>query len=202
MHDMEMIIMWIVNTIGRLGYMGIIALMFLESSFFPFPSEVVVPPAGYLASQGEMNIWLVVACGIFGSLLGALFNYLLALWLGRPFLLRYGKYFFFTQERFHKVDDFFFRHGEISTFVCRLIPGIRQYISFPAGLARMNLMRFCFYTSFGASIWVVVLASIGFFVGNNMELVNQYSKKATLALIACITIILIFYIKRYINNRV
>ena len=198
---MEIIITWIVDTIGRLGYIGIIALMFLESSFFPFPSEVVVPPAGYLASKGEMNIWLVVVCGILGSLLGALFNYLLALWLGRPLLLRYGKYFFLPKERFDKVDDFFYKHGEISTFVCRLIPGIRQYISFPAGLARMNLIKFCFYTSSGASIWVVLLAYIGFFVGNNMVLVKQYSRQATLVLIACITIILIIYIKRYIKKH-
>ncbi len=201
MAAMETIIVWIVDTIGRLGYIGIIALMFLESSFFPFPSEVVVPPAGYLASKGEMNIWLVVVCGITGSLLGALFNYLLALWLGRPLLMKYGKYLFLTQERFHKVDDFFYRHGEISTFVCRLIPGIRQYISFPAGLARMNLIKFCFYTSFGAAIWVVVLAYIGFLVGNNMELVKQYSRQATMILIACITIILFFYIKRHINKQ-
>ncbi len=201
MWSMETIIVWIVDTIGRLGYIGIIALMFLESSFFPFPSEVVVPPAGYLASKGEMNIWLVVICGITGSLLGALFNYLLALWLGRPLLMKYGKYLFLTRERFHMVDDFFYRHGEISTFVCRLIPGIRQYISFPAGLARMNLFKFCFYTSFGAAIWVVVLAYIGFFVGNNMELVKQYSRQATIILISCITIILFFYIKRHIHKQ-
>ena len=200
MRFMEYIIIWIVDTIGRLGYLGIIALMFLESSFFPFPSEVVVPPAGYLASKGDMNIWLVVFCGILGSIMGALFNYFLALLLGRPLLLRYGKYFFLTQERFNKVDDFFYKHGEVSTFVCRLIPGIRQYISFPAGLARMNLMKFCFYTAFGAGIWVCVLAYIGFFVGNNMELVKQYSHQATLGLIACITIILFIYVRLQLNK--
>jgi len=198
---MEYIVTWLVDTIGRLGYMGIIALMFLESSFFPFPSEVVIPPAGYLASKGDMNIWLVIISGIFGSLLGALFNYILALWLGRPLLIRYGKYFFLPQKRFAKVDQFFNRHGEISTFVCRLIPGIRQYISFPAGLAKMNLIRFCFYTSLGAGIWVIVLACIGFIVGNNMELVNQYSRHATLALITCITIILFFYIRKYLKGH-
>ncbi|MBN2296991.1 MAG: DedA family protein [Deltaproteobacteria bacterium] len=198
---MEYIVTWLVDTIGRLGYMGIIALMFLESSFFPFPSEVVIPPAGYLASKGDMNIWLVIICGIFGSLLGALFNYVLALWLGRPLLIRYGKYLFLPQERFLKVDNFFISHGEISTFVCRLIPGIRQYISFPAGLARMNLIRFCLYTSLGAGIWVIVLAYIGFIVGNNMELVKQYSRHATLALIACITVVVFFYIRRYIKNN-
>lgn len=200
MGGMDLIITWLVDTIGRLGYAGIIALMFLESSFFPFPSEVVVPPAGYLASRGEMNIWLVIACGILGSLLGALFNYYLALWLGRPVLIKYGKYLFLPQERFEKVDDFFLHHGEISTFICRLIPGIRQYISFPAGLARMNLVKFSFYTSFGASLWVAVLAYIGFFVGNNLELVKQYSHQATLALFACIAVIIFFYIKRHLKR--
>jgi membrane protein DedA with SNARE-associated domain len=196
MLHMEYIITWLVDTIGKLGYTGIIALMFLESSFFPFPSEVVVPPAGYLASRGDMNIWLVIFCGVFGSLLGALFNYFLALCLGRPILMRYGRYFFLPHDKFAKVDVFFFKHGDISTFVCRLIPGIRQYISFPAGLARMNLLKFCFYTSFGAAIWVTVLAYIGFFVGNNMELVNQYSRQATIALILCIALIVFLYIRR------
>ncbi len=198
---MELIVAWLVETIGRLGYPGIIALMFLESSFFPFPSEVVVPPAGYLASQGHMNIYLVVLCGILGSLLGAFFNYLIALWLGRPLLMKYGKYFFLTPERFQKVDRFFLNHGEISTFVCRLIPGIRQYISFPAGLARMNLLKFSLYTALGAGIWVVVLAWIGYLVGNNMALVKQYSHHATLALIAGIVVLLVIYIYRFLARR-
>lgn len=191
---MEHIIIWIVDTIGRLGYLGIIALMFLESSFFPFPSEVVIPPAGYLAARGDMNIWLVIVCGVFGSILGALFNYLLALWLGRPLLMKYGKYFFLTQERFAKVDDFFYNHGEISTFVCRLIPGIRQYISFPAGLARMGLLKFCCYTALGAGIWVTILAYIGVLVGNNMEMVTQYSHHASILLFITITVIVSVYI--------
>ncbi len=198
---MEQIIAWLVATIGEMGYPGIIALMFLESSFFPFPSEVVVPPAGYLASRGQMNIYLVVLCGILGSLLGALFNYLIALWLGRPLLIKYGKYFFLTPERFQKVDRFFLAHGEISTFVCRLIPGIRQYISFPAGLARMNLLKFSFYTALGAGIWVVVLAWIGYLVGNNMSLVKQYSHHATFALIAVIVVLLFIYIYRFLAGE-
>ena len=191
---MEQVILWLVETIGRLGYTGIVALMFLESSFIPFPSEVVVPPAGYLVSQGQMNIYLVVLSGVLGSLLGAFFNYLIALWLGRPLLLKYGKYFFLPPERFRKVDHFFLLHGEISTFVCRLIPGIRQYISFPAGLARMNLLKFSIYTALGAGIWVVVLAWIGYLVGNNMVLVHRYSHQATLALFIGIAVVLCIYI--------
>lgn len=197
---MEQIIAWLVETIGRLGYPGIIALMFLESSFFPFPSEVVVPPAGYLASQGQMNISLVVLCGVLGSLLGAFFNYMIALWLGRPLLLKYGKYICLPPERFRKVDHFFLAHGEISTFICRLIPGIRQYISFPAGLARMNLLKFFLYTALGAGIWVMVLAWIGYLVGNNMTLVHRYSHQATFVLIVGIAVILSIYIYRFLHK--
>jgi len=193
---MEIIVGWLVDTVWRFGYPGIIMLMFLESSFFPFPSEVVVPPAGYLASQGEMQMSMVIFCGILGSLLGALFNYAIAYWLGRPLLIKYGRYMLLTRQRFDKVDDFFNKHGEISTFTCRLIPGIRQYISFPAGLARMDLLRFSLYTSLGASIWVVILAYIGYFVGNNKSLVMQYSRQATIALIIFITILIVFYFAR------
>jgi membrane protein DedA with SNARE-associated domain len=195
---MEQIITWLVETIGRMGYPGIVALMFLESSFFPFPSEVVIPPAGYLASQGKMNLSLVVLSGMAGSLLGAFFNYYVALFLGRPLLIRYGKYLFLPPGRFEKVDRFFQAHGEISTFVCRLLPGIRQYISFPAGLARMNLLKFSFYTALGAGIWVVVLAWIGYLVGNNMDLVKQYSHQATIALAVGIALLLYVYVRRYL----
>lgn len=198
---MENIIQWLVDTIGSLGYPGIVALMFLESSFFPFPSEVVIPPAGFLVSTGRMDMWLVITCGIGGSLLGALFNYALALWLGRPLLLKYGKYMFLPPARFEKVSAMFNDHGEITTFTCRLIPGIRQYISFPAGVARMNLFRFCLYTSLGAGIWVVILAYIGLMVGNNMELVRRYSHQAVMGIAAALTIVIITYIFLHLKKH-
>ena len=135
---------WLVDVIGHLGYAGIVGLMFLESSFFPFPSEVVMPPAGYLAWKGEMNVALVLGAGILGSILGALFNYWIAVRWGRPFFEKYGKYFFVTHESLDKAEIFFAHHGHISTFTGRLLPVIRQYISLPAGLARMPLPQFCF----------------------------------------------------------
>ncbi|MCD6570928.1 MAG: DedA family protein, partial [Deltaproteobacteria bacterium] len=192
---MNTLIAWLVETIGRLGYAGIIGLMFLESSFFPFPSEVIIPPAGYLAAKAEMNILAVIVSGTLGSLLGALFNYFIAYYLGRPFLIKYGKYIFLTQNRFDKIDEFFRRHGEISTFAGRLITVIRQYISFPAGLAKMNLTRFCIYTALGAGIWVSILAYIGYIVGNNITLVKQYSKEAGVLLGIFIVFLIIIYIK-------
>lgn len=167
------IILWIVKVVGKLGYLGIVLLMGLESSFVPFPSEVVVPPAGYLASQGEMNLFLVIVMGIVGSILGSLLNYWIAARFGRGFLLKYSKWFFLNEEKFAKFEVFFNTHGEITTFVGRLIPVVRQYISFPAGLVRMNLTKFIIYTGLGAAIWVTVLAYVGYFVGNNMDLVKD-----------------------------
>ena len=188
------IVTWIVNAVSALGYWGIIAMMFLESSFFPFPSEVVIPPAGYLASQGRMSFPWVIACGIIGSLLGALFNYYLALWLGRPLVLKIARPFGLTEEKFARAEEMFRTHGEISTFVCRLLPVIRQYISFPAGLARMNLFRFLLFTGLGAGIWVTILAYIGYIVGNNKELIQAYSHKSLTYILIAVIILTVLYI--------
>ena len=180
------IIDWIVRTVGGLGYPGIIIMMFLESSFIPFPSEVVMIPAGYLAYKGEMNLLLAILAGTFGSLTGALFNYYLAIKLGRPFLLHYGKYVMFNEASLQKMEDFFARHGHISTFTGRLIPVVRQYISLPAGLARMNLAVFSFYTSLGAGIWVTILALLGYFIGGNELLIREYLRDIIIILAVAI----------------
>lgn len=162
---MNEIIHFIVDTVGALGYVGIFLMMFLESSFFPFPSEVVMIPAGYLAYKGSMNMGLALFCGAAGSLAGAVFNYVLALYFGRAFIVRFGKYVFFSEQSMQKMEGYFSRHGEISTFLGRLIPGVRQYISLPAGLARMNLWKFSIYTTLGALIWITILAIFGYYVG-------------------------------------
>ena len=174
MHIITAITAWLVDTIGKMGYTGIISLMFLESSFFPFPSEVVMPPAGYLAWKGEMSLILVLISGISGSLLGALFNYWVAVKFGRPFLMKYGKYFFVSPESIDKADEFFLKHGHVSTLVGRLLPVIRQYISLPAGISRMPLKIFSLYTSIGAGAWVVVLTFAGYFLGEHQDLLKEY----------------------------
>jgi len=190
---LEAIVIFLVNTIGRLGYVGITALMFLESSFFPFPSEVVVPPAGFLAAEGKMSLPVVIFCGVAGSLLGAIFNYYLALKLGRYFLIKYGKYFFVSEKSLNKAENFFKKHGAVSTFVGRLLPGIRQYISLPAGIARMRLDLFSLYTSLGAGIWVVVLALLGYYIGNNRERLQEILHSISVVLFfLCVTIIAIY----------
>ena len=175
----ESITVWLVETIGALGYPGIFLLMTVESSAIPFPSELVMPPAGYLVFQGKMNPWLVVLAGGLGSLAGAYANYCGALYLGRPLLLQYGRFVGLAEEKLIKTEDFFRRHGEISTFIGRLLPVIRQLISIPAGLARMNHFRFAFYTSLGATIWCAILVWIGYAIGDNQQLIMSLSRQAS-----------------------
>jgi len=191
----------IVQYIGDMGYWGIFLLMFLESTFFPFPSEIIMIPAGYLAYQGEMNVSLVIFIGILGSLLGALFNYYLAMHFGRKFILKYGKYFFIKEETLDKLEAFFTKHGEVSTFNGRLIPGIRQLISLPAGLAKMNIARFSLYSALGAGIWVVVLVALGYLLGSNEALISEYLHTATIIALICVVFITLFYIIRNKRKR-
>jgi len=189
----ESITVWLVETIGTLGYPGIFLLMAVESSAFPFPSELVMPPAGYLVFQGRMNPWLVLLAGGLGSLAGAYANYFGALYLGRPLLLKYGKFIGIAEEKLKKTEAFFQRHGEISTFIGRLIPVIRQLISIPAGLARMNHFRFAFYTSLGATIWCAVLAWIGYAIGDNQELIMSLSRQASVWVMSSCILLLACY---------
>lgn len=191
----------IVSYIGDMGYWGIFFLMFIESTFFPFPSEIIMIPAGYLAFKGEMNIYIVVFTGVTGSVAGALFNYYLALHFGRAFILRYGKYFFIKEETLDKLESFFIKHGELSTFNGRLIPGIRQLISLPAGLARMNIFTFSFYSALGAGIWIVVLVALGYLLGSNEALISQYLRAATLIALLCVVLITIFYVTRHKRRK-
>lgn len=187
---MHIFLNWLIETVGAMGYSGILVLMFVESTFIPLPSELVIPPAGYLIAQEQMSWAGVIASGTIGSVLGALFNYAIAVYLGRPFIFKYGKYFGVSRTHLVKGEDFFLKHGNISTFTGRLILGVRHYISFPAGLCRMNVGKFCFYTAIGAGTWVCVLAYIGYFVGNNRERIMEVSRRWSLYVIAgCVLLI-------------
>ena len=168
----------------NMNYGTVTLLMTIESSFIPFPSEVVVPPAAYKASQEDsnMNIILVVVFATIGALIGSLFNYYFALWVGRPVVHKFaesrlGRMCLLSVDKVQKAEDYFVKHGNISTFIGRLIPGIRQLISLPAGLARMSLMKFLVFTTLGAGIWNIVLAVMGYIAHGQASLIDQYSKE-------------------------
>ena len=190
LHEMAQLL---VDQIFDWGYLGIFIMMAIESSFIPFPSEIVLIPAGYLASQGEMSIAFILLSALSGSLVGAFVNYYLALTLGRKILLKYGKYFFIKPETLQKMEEFFAQHGHISTFTGRLIPGVRQLISIPAGLARMNLGEFALYSAIGAGIWAIVLTLLGYYIGENKELIATYLREITIVVIVGLVMIIFVY---------
>lgn len=183
-----------VDIIERLGYPGILFLMTLESSVFPIPSEMVMPQAGYLVFEGKMSMVAVITLGVVGSWLGALLNYVVAMWLGRPFFLRFGKYFFCPPDKFAMVERFFHAHGEVSTFTGRLIPVVRHLISIPAGLVRMKMSHFLLYTGIGAAVWVTILTFIGYYCGRNLDLIKKYSHICTLGVIVACALIITVYV--------
>jgi membrane protein DedA with SNARE-associated domain len=163
---------WLADTILRLGYPGIIVLMAIESSVLPLPSELVMPPAGYLAAKGQMNGVLAVVAGTLGSVIGALVNYALALLVGEPLLRKYGRYVLVSARSLDRTEAFFRRHGEISTLIGRLLPVVRHLISIPAGVSRMSLGRFIFFTALGAGLWCAILTYLGWIIGRHGEQVE------------------------------
>lgn len=176
-----------------IGYWGIVLLMAIESSFIPFPSEVVVPPAAYLAAQGKMNIWLVILASVTGSMIGAYVNYFLAYYLGRPLIYRLAgtkvaRFLFIKPASIHKAELYFTKYDKASTFFGRLVPVIRQLISLPAGFVKMPLLSFTVYTFIGSTIWTLVLAGLGYFFGANEEMWKQYYAEITWIIIGLIVI--------------
>lgn len=193
---------------NNMSYYSITALMTIESSFIPFPSEIVIPPAAYIASKpgSHLNIFLVVLFGTIGALLGAFINYGLALWLGRPIIhkladSKLGRLFLLSSDKITKAEVYFNNHGKISTFVGRLIPGIRQLISIPAGLSKMNLLSFTIYTTLGAGIWNAILAFLGYVAHGQADLINEYSHELSYGILGLIAIIAIFYLVKYLIKR-
>lgn len=193
---------------SNMNYLSITALMTVESSFIPFPSEVVIPPAAYIASKpgSHLNIFLVILFGTIGALLGAYINYGLAIWLGRPIMYKladskFGHLMLLSSEKIQKAEKYFNDHGKTSTFVGRLIPGIRQLISLPAGLARMNLVSFTLYTALGAGIWNSILALLGYLAHGQADLIDKYSHEIGYAFMGIIALIGVFYLAKYFLKK-
>ncbi len=179
------------------GYVGIFVLMTLESTVFPIPSELIMIPAGYLVHQGELSGALSIIAGTLGSLCGAMINYIVSRRYGRSFLWNHGKKILVSRRRLAQMDYFFRRYGEATTFLGRLVPVARHYISIPAGIAKMRLWKFMLYTTLGAGLWMVVLTTLGYFVGNNMETIKEYTHLFTFfVLLACLLVVIYYVAKR------
>ena len=200
----------------NMNYLSITLLMTVESSFIPFPSEIVIPPAAYVAGKEDstlhatdsypINVLLIVLFGTIGAMLGAIINYLLAMWLGRPIIYAFadskvGHLCLLSSEKVKKAEDYFNDHGKVSTFVGRLIPGIRQLISIPAGLSKMNFGQFLLYTFLGASIWNVILALLGYIAHGQMDLIHAYSHELSIAIMALLALIVVYFIVKTIIKR-
>jgi len=199
---LESFIHWLLDRFRDLGYPGIVILMAIESSFLPLPSELVMPPAGYLAAKGELSLVLAIACGVLGSITGALANYGLAHWLGRAVVRRIGKYVWISEKSLERSERYFAEHGEISTFMGRMLPVIRHLISIPAGIARMDLVKFVTFTGLGALVWCTVLTWIGWFIGRKEDVIisvldqqaQTYAGRAVLIILPALAVIAAVYV--------
>ena len=199
--------------LDNLNYGTITLLMAIESSFIPFPSEVVVPPAAYkAAATGELNVWLVVFFATLGALIGAFINYGLALWLGKPIVYKFansrlGHMCLLDEQKIVKAEEFFVRHGVVATLVGRLVPAVRQLISIPAGLARMNIAKFALYTAIGAGLWNAVLAAMGYHLESVvpedqlLATVTKYSHEIGYGILAVVVIALAIIIYKGVKKK-
>jgi len=190
----------ILGIISALSYPGIVGLMALESACVPIPSEIIMPFGGYLAWQGEMDLWLVGLAGSIGCLLGSLLAYYIGSHVGRPVLLKYGKYLLLSEKTLEKTEDFFERRGEITVFLARLLPVIRTFISLPAGIARMDIKKFAVYSFVGSVPWCFALAYVGYWLGPNWEDIIHTFRGFDIVIIIGLIVFIIWYIW-YVNKR-
>lgn len=187
----------IVEIVESLGYIGVFIMTFIESTFVPIPGEVTLIPAGYLIAEGKMNPWIVVVCSTIGTIGGASFNYVVARYYGRMMLLHFGKFLFITPKRLQSMEQFFEKHGAISTFSGRILPGVKHFISFPAGLAKMNVYRFLAYTALGGFIWNSALITLGYYIGQERALLKTYIHQLNIAVVCGLVMLIWFYLYKH-----
>ena len=187
----------IVNTVWDWGYTGIFIMMMVESSFIPFPSELAMIPAGYLSSTGEMSFMAALLFGTAWALFGAVINYFLGMHFGGPtikhMIKKYGKYILLNEDHYKKSNRYFKKHGAITTLIGRFIPAVRQLISLPAGIFRMDMSKFLLYTAIGAGTWNLILLTIWYIAGENKELIKQYSGSALFGILLIAVLMWVIY---------
>ena len=194
---------WLQAVLAHLGYAEIVFLMALESSLFPVPSELVMIPAGYLAAQGALNPWLATLAGGVGSLIGASANYLLGRYVGRDFLLRYGKYLLLNERKYHEAEALVLKNANLATFIGRFIPVIRHLISLPAGVFGMNLLPFALITFVGATLWCGVLVACGFYLGEPaVAAIRVYTHELALAALIGLVLFVVWFLFRRSKEQV
>lgn len=193
----EEILHKIVEIVEAMGYPGVFIMSALESTFMPIPSEATLIPAGYLVHQGKMDGVLVFLLAVTGTMTGSLANYFIALSCGRYVLIKYGRFFFMNEEKMEKMESYFHRHGPISIFLARLVFGVRHFISFPAGLARMNLVKFSLYTGLGGGLWSLLLIVLGYMIGNNQELIKGIMPELKIGCLVVVAAIALAYYWRH-----
>jgi membrane protein DedA with SNARE-associated domain len=198
MYDFFLQIVWFAQS---LGYLGIFIMTFIESTFIPIPAEITLIPAGYLVQKGEMNAILVLITSTLGTIGGSLTNYFIAYFFGSKLFTSKGKYFFLNESKLAKIEKFFANHGAISVFTGRFLPGVKHFISFPAGLAKMNLKLFALYSGLGGAIWCGVLIWIGYVIGENELLIKKYLKQVNIVLVISATILVLYYLWKRKNEK-
>ncbi|MBV9177211.1 MAG: DedA family protein [Nitrososphaeraceae archaeon] len=192
---------FVTSIISSLGYGGIFFLMVLESALIPIPSEIIMPFSGFLVSTGKLGSVGVVLAGSFGNLIGSIITYYLGIRLGRVFLIKYGKYIFFRIHHLEWTEQLFQRYGDKISFVGRLIPGVRTYISLPAGIGRTNFIKFAAYSLAGSLIWNSLLTYGGIQLGRSWQHIDKYSRYLDIIAVVSITIVVIWIIYNYRRRR-
>ena len=192
---------FIINTISNSGYLGIFFLMIAESALIPIPSEVIMPFSGYLVSAGKFNVIFVILAGSIGNLIGSWIAYFVGSRLGREFILRYGKYVLLKKSHLELTESYFTKYGDRSTFISRLLPAVRTYISLPAGVANMNLKKFSIYTIAGSLIWNTMLTYVGIKLGSEWTNIRQYSDYIDVAVVVGAIIVIIIFVKKYRKEK-
>jgi membrane protein DedA with SNARE-associated domain len=192
---------WIMTVISTLGYGGVVLLMAIESACIPLPSEIIMPFAGFLVYKGEMVLWMVALAGAIGCVLGSIPAYYVGLYGGRPLADKYGKYVLISKKDLDMADRWFAQHGEIIIFIARLLPAVRTFIAFPAGVARMNMPKFMIYTFIGSFIWCWLLALAGMKFGEHWVDLKVYFHQFHYVIVAAGLVFMAWYLRRHFQNE-